>query len=184
MCTVRAVCSTRGTTFTKGKAPCPQGARHLVGQTVLNTDAEKQDRWVRALVRGRDEHSAEGLLLTGPSAGQCPGSPLGLVFWQASWGGLIAVCSLLLCIILGLPRWCSGKESTCQCRRPRRHRFDPWVRKTSWKRKWQPTPVFLPGKSNGQRSLAGYSPWDHRVGRSTHPNFRTSSSVLQIVVNA
>ena len=37
--------------------------------------------------------------------------------------------------------------------------FDPWVRKIHWSRKWQPTPVFLPGKSHGQRSLAGYSPW-------------------------
>jgi len=56
-------------------------------------------------------------------------------------------------------RWLSGKESACQCRRHRRHRFNPWVRKISWRRKWQPTPVFLPGKSHGQRSLVGYSPW-------------------------
>ena len=52
-------------------------------------------------------------------------------------------------------RWCSGKESACQCRR---HRFNPWVRKIPWSRKWQPTLVFLPGKSHGQ-SLEGYSPW-------------------------
>ena len=37
--------------------------------------------------------------------------------------------------------------------------FDSWVRKIPWRRKWQPTPVFLPGKSHGWRSLAGYSPW-------------------------
>ena len=37
--------------------------------------------------------------------------------------------------------------------------FDPWVGKTSWRREWQPTPVFFPGESQGQRSLAGYSPW-------------------------
>ena len=43
--------------------------------------------------------------------------------------------------------WClSGKESTCQCKRLR---FDPWVRKIPWRRKWQPTPVFLPRKSHG-----------------------------------
>ena len=49
-----------------------------------------------------------------------------------------------------------------QCRR---HRFDLWLRKFSWKRKWQPTPVFLSGESHGQRSLAGYSSWGHkRVG--------------------
>ena len=40
-----------------------------------------------------------------------------------------------------------------------RHRFDPWVGKTFWSRKWQPTPVFLPGESHGERGLAGYSPW-------------------------
>ena len=56
---------------------------------------------------------------------------------------------------LGLPRWLSGKESACQCRRCG---FNPWAGKIPWKRKWQPTPVFLPGKSYGQRSLAGYSP--------------------------
>ena len=43
-----------------------------------------------------------------------------------------------------------------QCRRPR---FDPWVRKIPWRRKWQPTPVSLPGESHGQRNLVGYSPW-------------------------
>ena len=38
----------------------------------------------------------------------------------------------------------------------RRHGFDPWVRKIPWRKKWQPTPVFLPGKFHGQRNLAGY----------------------------
>ena len=51
--------------------------------------------------------------------------------------------------------WLSGKESTCQYRRLW---FDHWVRKIPWKRKWQPTPVFLPGKSHEQRNLVGYSP--------------------------
>ena len=58
--------------------------------------------------------------------------------------------------MLGLPRWLSGKEFACQCRR---YRLDPWVRKIPWRRKWQPTPVFLPGESHGQRNLVGYSPW-------------------------
>ena len=49
-----------------------------------------------------------------------------------------------------LPRGLSGKESTCQCKRCT---FDPWVRKIPWRRKWQPTPVFLAGKFHGQRSL-------------------------------
>ena len=62
--------------------------------------------------------------------------------------------------VLGLPRWHSGKESACQCRSHRRHGFNPWVGKIPWRRGWQPTPVFLPGESHGQRGLAGYSPWD------------------------
>ena len=59
----------------------------------------------------------------------------------------------------GLPRWLSGKESAWQCREQKRHRFNPWVGKIPWGRKWHPTPVFLPGRPHGQRSLAGYSPW-------------------------
>ena len=47
----------------------------------------------------------------------------------------------------GLPGWLSGKESICQCRSCRRCGFDPWVGKIPWRRKWQPTLVFLPGKS-------------------------------------
>ena len=65
----------------------------------------------------------------------------------------------------GLPRWLSDIEFACQCRRYRRHEFAPWTRQIPWRRKWQLAPVFLPGKSHGQRILAGYSPWDHkRVG--------------------
>ena len=59
----------------------------------------------------------------------------------------------------GLPWWLSGKESTCQCRRPG---FDPWAKKIPWRRKWQLTPVFLPGKFHRQRSLVGYSPLGHK----------------------
>ena len=44
----------------------------------------------------------------------------------------------------------------------RKPRFDPLVGKVLWRREWQPTPVFLPGEAHGQRSLAGYSPWDHK----------------------
>ena len=63
----------------------------------------------------------------------------------------------------GLPWWLSGKESACQCRKLR---FDSWFRKIPWRRKWQPTPVFLPGKSHGQKGLESYSPWGHkRVGQ-------------------
>ena len=57
------------------------------------------------------------------------------------------------------PGGTGGKEPACQCRRHKRLGFDPWVRKIPWRRKWQPSPVFLPGEFHGQRSPAGYSPW-------------------------
>ena len=63
----------------------------------------------------------------------------------------------------GFPGGTSGKEPACQCRRCTRRGFSPWVGKMPWSRKWQPTPVFLPGESYGQRSLGGYSP---RVAKS------------------
>ena len=46
-------------------------------------------------------------------------------------------------------------------------RFNSWIRKIPWRRKWQPTTVFLPGKSHGQRSLAGYSPQGHKESDMT-----------------
>ena len=57
-----------------------------------------------------------------------------------------------------LPGRASDKELACQCRRYERCGFDLWVGKIPWRKSWQPTPVFLPGESHGQRSLADYSP--------------------------
>ena len=65
-------------------------------------------------------------------------------------------------VIHGFPGGTSGKEPTCQCRKHRRCSFDPWIKKIPWGRAWQPTPVFLPGESHGQRNLAGYSPQGHK----------------------
>ena len=59
----------------------------------------------------------------------------------------------------GLPRWLRQQRMCLQCRRPR---FDPWVGKVPWGRKWQPTPAFLPGESHGQRRLLGDSPRGHK----------------------
>ena len=56
----------------------------------------------------------------------------------------------------GLPWRLSSEQSVCLCWR---HRFNPWVKKTPWRRKWQPTPVFLPGEFHRQRSLVDYRPW-------------------------
>ena len=76
------------------------------------------------------------------------------------WPKLETTCSkqnsfvLHYLLYIGLPRWLKGKEPACQCRRPR---FDPWVRKTLRRRKWQLTSVFLPGETHGQRNLADYN---------------------------
>ena len=66
--------------------------------------------------------------------------------------------------IKGLPKWCTGKKSTCQYRKHKKcgFRFDPWVGKIPWRRKWQAAPVFLLEKFHGQRSLVVYSPWGHK----------------------
>ena len=49
----------------------------------------------------------------------------------------------------------------------KRLRFHPWVAKIPWSRKWHPTPVFLPRKFHGQKSLVGYSPWGHKASDTT-----------------
>ena len=73
------------------------------------------------------------------------------LLWEANkilpppWSGTMKSFLILL------PRWQSGKESACQCKRCKRLGFDPWGRKVPCERKWQPTPVFLLGKSHGQR---------------------------------
>ena len=59
-------------------------------------------------------------------------------------------------------QWLSGKKSTCQCWRHRKPRFDPWVGKIAWRRKWQANPVILPGKSHRQRILVSYTPGVHK----------------------
>ena len=61
----------------------------------------------------------------------------------------------------------SGKESSCRCWRLL---FHPWVKKIRQRRKGQPTPVFLPGESHGQRSLAGYSSWGYKESDRTEAN--------------
>ena len=72
------------------------------------------------------------------------------------------------------PSWGHGKESVCRCRRLG---FYPSVRNIPWRRKWQPTLVFLPGESHGPRSLVGYSPWGYkRFGHNLATNTFTSLS--------
>ena len=70
-----------------------------------------------------------------------------------------------------LPWWLSWLRVCLQCRRPR---FYPWVGKNPCRREWQPTPVFLPGKFQGQRSLVGYCPWGHKESDTTEQLHFTS----------
>ena len=73
-----------------------------------------------------------------------------------------------------LPWWLSGKEFACQFRR---YGFDPWVGKIPWRRRWQPMPVFLPGNSHEQRSLAGYCPWGCKNQTELSNTTTTNSSI-------
>ena len=67
----------------------------------------------------------------------------------------LLVNSIKVDITLGFPGSTSGKEPICQCRRHKRHRFNPWIRKIPWRRPWQPPPIFLPGESHGPPEKPG-----------------------------
>ena len=68
--------------------------------------------------------------------------------------------------------------SVClQCERPG---FNPWVGKIPWRRKWQLTPVLLPGKFHGWRSLVGYRPWDHKESDTTEQLHYTYKRILNV----
>jgi len=81
----------------------------------------------------------------------------------------------------GFPMWCSGKDPAWWCRRLKRHGFDPWVRKTPWRRIWQPAPAFLPGEFHGQRNLVDYSPWGQKESDMTERLTRLHTSTLYLV---
>ena len=81
--------------------------------------------------------------------------------------------------VTGFPSDSDGKESTGSAGDP-----DPWVRKIPWRRKWQPTPVFLPGKFRGQRSLGGHSPWGRKESDTTeqlNDNFLLNEKVCDVL---
>ena len=91
----------------------------------------------------------------------------------------------LLCMYVGNPIsyyaiWASPmalQVKNLQCRSCRSQGFDLWVSKIPWRRKWQPTPVFLPGESHGQRRLAGYNPWGREESDTTE-HICTMTTVL------
>ena len=82
---------------------------------------------------------------------------------------------------VGCNWWDLAAAAACQCKRQKRHSFDLWVGMIPWRRKWQPTPVFLPGESHEQRSLAGYCPWDHKESDTTehtHTHTHTHTDLI------
>ena len=80
-------------------------------------------------------------------------------------------------VAFGLPRWLSRWRICLQCRSCRGCRFNPWVRKIPWRRSWQPSPVFLPGKFHEQRNLVDCSTWGRWVG-----HHRTGAHILCLVL--
>ena len=68
--------------------------------------------------------------------------------------------TIIITTTTGFPGGSDGQQSACKVK-------NPWVRKTPWRKKWQPTPVFLPGEFQGQRSLASYSPRGHKESEMT-----------------
>ena len=111
-----------------------------------------------------------------PSPGDLPDSGTELDSLPAEPPGRPSMWLLPLCCLhnsickvqmLWASQWLSGKEPACQCRGRRRWKLDPWVGKIPWRRKWQPSPVFLPRRSHGQRRLQSMG--SQRVGHEcTH----------------
>ena len=111
-------------------------------QALLPMEFSRQEYW-----SGLPFPSPGNLLNTGIEPVSLKSSALAGRFFtsKVTWEALI---------YYGLPWWLGWWRICLQCRTPK---FDPWVGKIPWRREWLPTPVFLPGESYGQRSLAGYS---------------------------
>ena len=79
-------------------------------------------------------------------------------FGERYLGPVVCIFLCLYVCVQGLHRCARVKNPPANAGDIKRRRFNPWVGKIPWRRAWQPTPIFLPGESHGQRSLAGYSP--------------------------
>ena len=106
----------------------------------------------------------------------CLGNPMDRGAWRATVHGIPRVrhngvtkhsTSPGAARVKGFPGGARGKEPACQCWRHERCGFNAWTGKIPWRRKWQPTPVFSPGESHGQRILVGYRPWGLRESHTT-----------------
>ena len=76
-------------------------------------------------------------------------------------------CCIWIPSMGGDPWWLRWSRICLQCRRPG---FNPWCRKTPWRREWLPTPVFLHGEFHEQKNLVGHSPWGRRVRHDSATN--------------
>ena len=106
---------------------------------------------------------------------QSPGNMGDFSTENNSWDPSLFCCSPR---VRGFTGSTSGKEPACQYRRHKRHGFDPWVEKIPWRRARQPTPVFLPGKPNGQRSLVGYNLWGCKELDTTEATYAHKSQAF------
>ena len=70
-------------------------------------------------------------------------------------------------VTVGSGNGSAGKESTCNAGDTGNEDLIPGLERFPWRKIWQPTPVFLPGKLYGQMSLSGYSPWGHKELNTT-----------------
>ena len=125
-------------------------------------------------VKRESEVSQSCLTLSDPMDCSLPGSSVHGIFqarvleWVAiSFSYIYLHTYYMVLNIVGLLRWFSGKEMPVIATRGRRGRYNLWVGKILWRRKWQPTPAFLPGESYGQRSLVGYNPQGHKESDTT-----------------
>ena len=182
-------CATTGRTATAsptGRLPSVTGLASEGAQTAApsgkQVSGDSASRGVGRAPEGQREARPSGALQAAqrtrqPSGGCTAGKPVGTwgphrlrLLFPDPLSSFPDLCrDSLLCFaqrlrLPGFPAGASDQESACQCRRCR---FDPWVRKIPWGRKWPPTPVFSPGESHGQRSLAGCSPRDHKESART-----------------
>ena len=114
-------------------------------------------------------------------AGESQGQELGGLLSMASLSrtGLKRLSSSSSRALWAFSSGANGREPACQCRRQKRHGFNPYVRKISWRKAWEPTPVFLPGESHGQRNLVAIV---HSVAKSTTQLKRLSTLQAQDIV--
>ena len=164
-----------------GRAHAPQ-ARPGSAEETHSLKNSKRGKWDRVLVY-KYSQLGQGTLFSASLA-------LSMVFDTKGFACTVSFNPTSPIIILlypfyrqWLPRWLSGERIYLQCRRRRRHRrpeLDAWIRKIPWRRKWHPTPVFLPGKPHGQRSLLGYSPWVAKSRLDTTEWLTHTHTLLQI----